>query len=264
MPDPVNETTASASPAPPHSPLRQLAIQGAAVILVLSLAWPFYGIQGEAMPWLPTALVIGAVAATLATLTRQAPWWRIMHAGFAPLAWLVTQWQVDPGWFLLAFMLLLLIYRGAISGQVPLYFSNRATVLALQDLLAAQNERRFIDLGAGVGSTLLPLAKALPHTRMTGVENAPLTWLTGWLRSRGKANLDWRWGNLWDTPLHEYDVAYAFLSPAPMTALWEKAKKEMRPGALLISNSFPIPDVEPEVMIEVACEPPRPLYWYRV
>lgn len=29
-------------------PLRQLALQGAAVILVLSLAWPYFGVQGEA------------------------------------------------------------------------------------------------------------------------------------------------------------------------------------------------------------------------
>jgi quinol-cytochrome oxidoreductase complex cytochrome b subunit len=43
-------------------PIRQLALQGAAVILVLSLAWPYFGLQGEAMPWGATSLLIGGVA----------------------------------------------------------------------------------------------------------------------------------------------------------------------------------------------------------
>jgi hypothetical protein len=38
------------------TPTRQLALQGAAVILVLSLAWPYFGWQSDAMPWLETSL----------------------------------------------------------------------------------------------------------------------------------------------------------------------------------------------------------------
>jgi hypothetical protein len=32
---------------------------------------------------------------------------------------------------------------------------------------------------------------------------------------------------------------YAFLSPVPMAEVWRKASTELRPGALLVSNSFP-------------------------
>ena len=259
---PAPESPAAALPK--HSPLRQLAIQGAAVIVVLSLAWPYFGVLGQAMPWRETALIIGGVALLLATLTRQPLWWRVMHAAFVPLAWLVTQWQIDPGWFLLAFIILLLVFRGAVSGQVPLYLSNQATVTALDALLNEQAAARFVDLGAGVGSTVVPLARRRPSGHFTGIENAPLTWIAGWLRSRGQRNLDWRWGNLWACPLGDYDVVYAFLSPAPMPELWEKARREMRPGTLLVSNSFPIPGVTPAQVIEVDCQPPRPLYCYRL
>jgi hypothetical protein len=34
-------------------------------------------------------------------------------------------------------------------------------------------------------------------------------------------------------------VVYAFLSPAPMAALWDKVRREMRAGSLFISNSLP-------------------------
>jgi chromate transport protein ChrA len=71
----------------PTTPFRQLALQGAAIILVLSLAWPYFGWKAEALPWRETSLAIGAVAFTLATLARQ-PWpWRLIHALFMPLAW---------------------------------------------------------------------------------------------------------------------------------------------------------------------------------
>ena len=71
----------------PLTPYRQLALQGAAIILVLSLAWPYFGWTAEAMPWRETALAIGGAAFVFATLARQ-PWpWRIMHAIVMPLAW---------------------------------------------------------------------------------------------------------------------------------------------------------------------------------
>ena len=245
------------------TPLRQLALQGAAVILVLSLAWPYFGWSAEAMPWLQTSLAIGGVALVFATLSRQPWWWRVIHAGFMPLVWLTQTLAIEPGWFLLAFILLMLVYRGALSGQVPLYLSNRQTVARLAELLAERGPCRFLDLGAGLGSTTVPLADFLPDSRFTGVENAPLTWLVGRFFCLGRPNIDWRWADMWQTDLAEHDVVYAFLSPAPMADLWKKVEAEMQPGSLFISNSFPVPGIVPSQVIEVDCTPPRPLYCYQ-
>lgn len=246
----------------PASPFRQFALQAAAAFLVLSLAWPYYGMRGTALPWLETALVIGAVAFLFSSLTRQPLWWRLMHAAFMPLAWAVSRLNIDPGWFLLAFIALLLIYRGAVTEQVPLYLTNRATAEALAGAVAGRAPLRFLDIGAGLGSTLAPLARRYPAGRFVGVENAPLTWLLGRLRTGRQANIEWRWGDLWQAGLQDFDVVYAFLSPAPMAALWEKVRSEMPPGSLFVSNSFPVPEVAPSRVIEVDCSPPRRLYCY--
>lgn len=244
-------------------PLRQLALQFAAVMAVLSLAWPYYGLRGEALPWPETALLIGAAGAVLATITRQPWWWRVMHALFAPLAWLVSLAEIDPGWFLLAFGLLLLVYRGAVTGQVPLYLSNRSTATALLALLPA-GTARCCDLGAGIGSVLRPLAEARSDAHFTGVENAPATWLCGWLLTRPYRNLDWRMASLWDTPLGGFDVVYAFLSPAPMARLWQKAQAEMKPGTLFVSNSFAVPDQVPSEIVAVDDGRQTQLFCYRL
>lgn len=245
----------------PH--LRQLALQFAALFAVLSLAWPYFGMRNEELPWPATAFAIGGVALLIATLTRQPWWWRAIHTVFAPLAWGVAQLAIDPGWFLLIAILLLLVYRGALSGQVPLYFSNADTADALSGLLAERPQLHFIDLGAGVGSIVRPLASARPAASFTGIENAPATWLAGRLRTAGLKNCTWCWGDIWQARLAEYDVVYAFLSPAPMPALWQKVVAEMRPGSLFISNSFPVPEVEASRIVEIDDARQTRLYCYQ-
>ena len=244
-------------------PLRQLALQFAAVMAVLSLAWPYYGIKGEALPWPGVVAVIGITALLLASFSRQPWWWRLIHGAFAPLAWGVSLLEIDPGWFLLAALMLMLVYRGALSGQIPLYLSNRETARTFADLLPKPSGLRCADLGAGLGSMLRPLAATRPDGHFVGVENAPLTWLGGKLLALRHTNCEWRWGDLWRTDLREFDVVYAFLSPVPMAALWCKVEKEMKPGSLFISNSFPVPEIEPSEIVEVDDERQTQLYCYR-
>ncbi len=236
----------------------------AAVLAVLSLAWPYYGIRNEELPWPQTAFAIGGVALFFARLTRQAWWWWLIHALFAPLAWAASTMAIDPGWYLLLFIVLLLVYRGALGGQIPLYLSNRPTAAALAAITADLSKMRFLDLGAGLASVLSPLAVQRPEAHFTGVENAPLTWLVGRLRTARRTNCDWRWGDLWRADLGGYDVVYAFLSPAPMAALWTKVQYEMRPGTLFISNSFPVPAIAAEQVIEVDDARQTRLYCYRL
>lgn len=243
--------------------LRQLTLQCAAAFTVLSLAWPYFVLRNETLPWPATALAIGAVALLLASLTRQPWWWRLIHMLFAPLASAIAALSIAPGWFLLAFILLLLVYRGALTGQIPLYLSSKDTAAALAELMSERPDKRFLDLGAGIGSVLRPLARALPEAQFTGIENAPATWLAGYLCTAGLPNCTWRWGDIWRTSLTDYDLVYAYLSPAPMPALWEKVKLEMPSGGLFISNSFPVPGVEASSVVEIDDARQTRLYCYR-
>jgi hypothetical protein len=44
-----------------------------------------------------------------------------------------------------------------------------------------------------------------------------------------------------------YDAVFAYLSPAAMTALWHKARREMRPGSMLMSYEFAIQGAPPTI-----------------
>ena len=265
MPPPSSNTDQPTVQPPPGRPyLKQLSIQLGAAFIVLSVAWPYFLIRNEALPWPHTALVIGAAGLLLASVTRQAWWWRLIHTVFAPAAAAVAALGIDPGWFLAAFVLLLLVYRGALTGQIPLYFSNQAVATAIAELVAESRASHFVDLGAGIGSVVAALARRHPDLRITGIENAPATWLVGYLRTHAQGNCEWRWGDLWRTDLRCYDIAYAFLSPAPMTELWAKVEREMPPGSLFISNSFVVPGRDAERIIEVDDARATRLYCYRV
>ncbi|KAF0814365.1 hypothetical protein IGB42_01266 [Andreprevotia sp. IGB-42] len=218
--------------------LRFLLIQvlafGLACALAFLLGWPA----------LAGALLAAPMAVGFAHCLRQRDWWqRVLHALF-PLALLAGMQLQLPGWiWLLAFVSCWLVYAGAIRNRVPLYLSNAHALRLLSAQIPPQ--ARFVDLGAGTGTVLAWLARYRPDVIAHGVEFAWLPCLIGRLRLwRTAAHL--QRGDLFAVSLADYDVVYAYLSPEPMAQLWEKARAEMKPGAILISNSFGIPGLSPD------------------
>lgn len=208
------------------------------------------------------AMLQGGIAAMIALRQRAPSWWLAIHLAFVPLLIFVQGLQLAPGWFLAGFVILLLLFWRTDKSRVPLYLSNRETTAAVLDLLPA-TPCRLIDLGCGDGGLLARLARARPDCEFVGIEHAPLPWLFARLRAAALPNLMIRRADLWQVPLAGYDLVYAFLSPAPMARLWAKATEEMRPGALLVSNSFPVPEASAEFVVEVDDRRETRLFCYR-
>jgi hypothetical protein len=201
------------------------------------------------------ALLCGLLAALFSRLCGMAAWWLPIQLFFpASLAWGLSL-HISPNWFLAAFLVLLAVYWSAFRSQVPLYLSSRKAWFALEALLPAPSSGNFtfMDLGSGMGGVLAHLAQARPDGHFHGVEAAPLPFLASWLRLKlgGCRNCAVRWGSLWSCDLGAYDVVFAYLSPVPMERLWLKAKSEMRPGTLFISNTFAVPGQPPQKTISL-------------
>jgi hypothetical protein len=239
-----------------------LLLQLAAFALCM-LGLRLLGLQPSPLPF---ALLCGAVAAALSRLAGLARWWLIIQFAFAPALVLVLALHIPPGFFLAAFLLMLVVYWSTFRTQVPLYLSSNKVWLALGTKLPADRPFKLIDLGSGIGGVLTHLARTHPHGQFHGVEAAPLPFLWSWLRIRfgGFRNCSAHWGSLWDSDLSQYDVVFAYLSPVPMQDLWNKARQEMRPGSLFISNTFAVPDQPPQEMISVEDLHRSTLYLWRM
>ncbi|MDD0842954.1 class I SAM-dependent methyltransferase [Pseudomonas sp. Gutcm_11s] len=229
-----------------------LLAQLLAVLVIALLLFASVRLAG----WRPTlwqaALAQGVLAAGLGRWLGLRSWWLALNLAFVPGLLALQSRQWPAWWFFAAFLLLLLINWNSFRERVPLYLSGARTRQRLSERLAGLSaDFRFVDLGCGLGGTLVQLARDYPQARLSGVETAPLVFLLAWLRCLPYSNCRVRYRSLWAEPLGDYDVVYCFLSPAPMAELWVKARREMRPGALLVSNSFEIPDVPAGEIIEL-------------
>jgi hypothetical protein len=226
-----------------------LAQAGAAALLALALKSGLLAGTWAGASWL--AAFDGALAMALSGALRLPTWWLPIQGGFVPaLAW-ASRLNLPPWAWLAGFALLWLVFRSNPRERVPLYLSNRATWDAVASLLPEDRPCSFVDLGCGLGGGLARLARQRPQARFLGIESAPLPCLWAWLRARQRPNLRVRWGDLWAEDLGRHDLVYAFLSPEPMPGLWRKARAEMRPGALLVSNSFEAPGRTPDRVLAV-------------
>jgi len=253
------------SPLPERSPLLAAALAQAGGIVFVLLLTTLMLHWAQVYLWgipLILAMLQGAVAALIAFRQDAPRWWLAIHLAFAPLVVVVHGLGIPPGWFLVAFILLLLVFWRTDISRVPLYLTNRNTAEELLKFLP-DTYSKVIDLGCGDGGLLRRLAQARPDCHFVGIEHAPLTWLVAQLRAWGLPNLNIKLGDFWNEPLGNYGVVYAFLSPAPMPRLWEKAGTEMATGSTLISNSFAVPDVVPADVIDVDDRRATRLYVYR-
>jgi len=236
----------------------------AAFAQVAALVACLVALPGQLAGDLLFLLAEGLVAATTALLLGLAPWWLAIEFLLPFAVRHCSALAITPHWFLAAFVLMAGFYWSTHRTQVPLYLSNRRAIEALKAMLPSRGGIRFLDVGCGTASVLAPLSRVEDGSVYHGVELAPLTFGVAWLRAvRSGGRFSVRRQDLWSVDLSTYDVVYAFLSPVPMAALWKKVVAEMRPGTLLVSNTFIVPGLSPDQSI--SCGPGgRALHVWRV
>ena len=211
------------------------------------------------------AILQGVVAAMMSLRLKMAYWWTFIHLLFMPALTATLALSLSPLWFFAGFLLLVLIYGKTYQTQVPLYLSSQEVTKALISVLPKQHTFSFIDLGCGCGGLLKNLSQVQSNGSYYGIEAAPLPYLLGKLRNLVfTPHCTIQWGDFWKADLAHYDVVYAYLSPVPMTTLWQKARQEMQPGSMFISNSFSIPGVLPEKSIPLNDFSGSTLYLWRI
>lgn len=228
-----------------------------AVLLVLASKF-----DAKALFWI--ALVLQSLGAAVVTKLLGLPVWWIWIGLCFPAAMALALNAGDlPAWpFGIGFVLLYLFFSNTARDRVPLYLTNRATTEALLSLMRQRSARRFIDLGSGLGGVVRGLDGE--GRQASGVETAPMVWLVSNLLSKIQGRGRILRQDIWTADIADEDIVYAFLSPEPMPALYDKAKREMKPGSLLVSNSFAVPGIEPSEIWELSDRRKTRLYLYEM
>lgn len=132
------------------------------------------------------------------------------------------------------------------SKFAPFARSGRRKVNIMFELAEVRPGEVVVDLGSGDGTLVIEAARR--GARAIGVEINPLlVWISRWRA---------RWRNAEDTvviirgdiknyPLRGADVIFLYLMPKGMEQLQNKIVSEAKSGARIVSNSFPLPNLQP-------------------
>lgn len=243
---------------------QSLIIQCVALSTILLGGW-LTGFFSPPVALWQIAVTQGGIAAATSLAVRQPIWWPLLHLSFPPLILLALRVDVPPLIYLGAFLLLVLFYWSSFRTRVPLYLSDHKAWQAIMPFLPPTQAFRFIDLGSGFGGVPLYLAPRFSHGQFYGTEIAPAPWLISRLRvllTRCRVTFlrrDYR-----QIDLGDYDVVFAFLSPAAMPQLWQQARAQMRRGGLFVSLSFAVDSRQPDHQVMLAKGARHTLYAWRM
>ncbi|CAN1532519.1 hypothetical protein MCEKH45_01470 [Methylophilaceae bacterium] len=191
-----------------------------------------------------------------------ASWWRLIHFSFPVVIWLMSQWQVPNEIYLTGFMFSLGLFWTTFRSQVPFFPSRPIVWQQLARLIPQDRPIRLIDIGSGLGDVAMHIAKIRTDSLVEGVEVAPLPWLISYVRGKlRRSTAIFKMGDYRSLNFTNYDVVFAYLSPAAMPALWQKASQEMKAGSLLISLEFEVPGIAPNLRIAGAKNSPMIYVW---
>lgn len=241
------------SPFKSHSPaVVALLVQCVVALLLAStllLCWQLAQIQFS----LFDVLFFQSLLSLIVTRWLKLAWWWCLIQPLFPWAVALMQFLALPSWLYLALFLgLLMIYWSTYRTQVPYFPSPRSSWLTLEQFLPKDRPFTFVDIGSGLGGLVLYLSKKYPLASCQGVEVAPLPWLISAVRQNfAGCSAQFSWSSYERLDFSKFDVVFAYLSPAAMEALWQKASTEMRLGSRLVSFEFGIAGVAEQASFEV-------------
>lgn len=208
-------------------------------LLSWTLAWALASVAGWTM---------GCLFALGCGLLHRRPWRRVCVALGLPLA-LLAMGLAMPAWiWLLAALVLLLLYPLHLWRDAPLFLTPPDAIAALAPLLLLPEGARVLDAGCGSGAGLRAWRSAYPRLSFHGTE---ASWpLALWAQFR----CPWakvRRGDLWREDWRPFDVIYLFQRPESMPGALAKAQAEMASHAWLVSLDFELPGKLPHWRLPV-------------
>jgi SAM-dependent methyltransferase len=224
-------------------------------------AWAlFLGLQAAGAAPL-VAMGASLTAGLLGARSGSTRWRRwVIGAGFPASLGLALLATTMPAWgWLVAGAALLLLYPYRTWRDAPLFPTPAGALDGLSTVVTLPAGARVLDAGCGTGDGLIALRRAFAQARLEGVEwSWPLVAITT-LRCRFAQV---RRGDLWATDWSNLDLVYMFQRPESMPRAADKALRELRRGAWVVSLEFAVPGWRP--LHVLASDGGRAVHVYRI
>lgn len=140
----------------------------------------------------------------------------------------------------------LVFFSTIVTGASPLPSSPlvRETMLSV---LPIRLDGPIYELGAGWGGLAIALARRYPDQPVRAFEVSVLPWAFARLRRLlgGPPNLEFRFGDFHRTDLKDAALVSCYLTPPVMAKLKPKLEAELKPGALVLCNTFAVRGWQP-------------------
>jgi len=230
-------------------------------LLTWASAWAVFLLlhAQQIQPWwsltLATALGVGT------SMLAGSLWRKLFIAAGFPLSLAVSGLGAGlAAWvWLIPLGLLLLLYPINAWRDAPLFPTPRGILEGLDKIAPLTNGDRVLDAGCGLGAGLLELYRIYPLVHLEGLEwSWALRLLCGWRCPFARV----RRGDIWKEEWSGYAMVYMFQRPESMGPAAEKARRELRPGAWLVSLEFEATAMQPEAVLRNRDD--KPVWVYRM
>ena len=231
------------------------------MVVVMDRAWPLPALLAWSVCWTgfwtlraieaPPAIAVAIAVVLSAALAWSAstPWRRVFVGLGFPVSFAASGLSAGaPAWLWLALLALLaLAYPLRAWRDAPLFPTPTGVLAGLERHAPLAAEARILDAGCGLGDGLIELRRRYPKAALEGIEwSVPLR-LVAALRC-GFASV--RRSDMWTADWSGYAMVYLFQRPESMARAWDKATREMKPGAWLVSLEFAVPSRSPQRTLE--------------
>ena len=207
---------------------------------------------------LPLALGL-ACAVGVAASRWGATWWRrALIAGGFPLSFALSMPGLAdlPAWgWLVPLALLLLVYPLNAWRDAPLFPTARNALADAPQHAPLAAGARVLDAGCGLGHGLQALRLAYPQAQLQGLE---WSWLLRWVCALRCPWARVRQGDIWKADWSTYDMVYLFQRPESMERAAQKAARELRAGAWMVSLEFEATTLQSTATL---CTPGGKMLW---
>lgn len=122
---------------------------------------------------------------------------------------------------------------------------RNAVIKEIEAHLSQSSDKIIMDLGSGWGTFLIPLARRFPNHSFIGIEKAYLPYFYAKIKGRRFKNLRFERKNFFLSDISKADIVILYLIAHLMPRVTQKCMSEMKNGALIYSNHFPLTNIEP-------------------